>query len=82
MENVRNGSSFRVAPACRAVALAILFACALSAEAVTVSHWTHTSEADFKPGTFHNVVATNLGDLKLSRAVKTLLDQDPKISPV
>lgn len=50
--------------------------------AVTASHWVHTSEADFKPGTFHNVVATNLGDLKLSRAVKTLLEQDPKIGAV
>jgi WD40 repeat protein len=54
----------------------------LSAFAVTVSHWVHTNEADFKPGTFHDVVVTNLGDLKLSRAVKTLLDQDPKISTV
>src|SRR4051812_17241308 len=50
--------------------------------AVTTSHWVHTNEADFKPGTFHNVVATNLGDLKLSRAVKTLLEQDPKIGAV
>src|SRR5213082_1556101 len=50
--------------------------------AVTASHWVHTNEADFKPGTFHNVVATNLGDLKLSRAVKTLLEQDPKIGAV
>jgi hypothetical protein len=65
-----------------ATALAIIFACAHPSAAVTVSHWTHTNEADFKPGTFHNVVATNLGDLKLSRAVKTLLDQDPKISAV
>jgi hypothetical protein len=55
---------------------------ALPASAVTTSHWVHTNEADFKPGTFHNVVATNLGDLKLSRAVKTLLEQDPKIGAV
>lgn len=58
----------------------LLLSC--TAMAVTTSHWTHTSEADFKAGTFHNVVATNLGDLKLSRAVKTLLEQDPKISAV
>jgi hypothetical protein len=50
--------------------------------AVGTSHWTHTSEADFKNGTFSNVVATNLGDLKLSRAVKTLLEQDAKVSAV
>jgi hypothetical protein len=50
--------------------------------AVGASHWTHTSEADFKNGTFSNVVATNLGDLKLSRAVKTLLEQNSKVSAV
>ncbi len=46
------------------------------------SHWTHTSEADFKNGTFDNVVATNLGDLKLSRGVKKLLEQDSRVSAV
>ncbi|HEX3356958.1 MAG TPA: hypothetical protein VHS31_08305 [Tepidisphaeraceae bacterium] len=50
--------------------------------AINTSHWTHTSEADFKAGTFHNVVATNLGDLKLSRAVKTILGQNEHISAV
>src|SRR2546423_12708450 len=53
-----------------------------SALAVGTSHFTHTSEADFKNGTMQNVVATNLGDLKLSRAVKTILEQDPKVSSV
>ena len=43
---------------------------------------SHTNEADFKNGTFQNVVATNLGDLKLSRAVKTVLEQDAKVSAV
>ncbi len=50
--------------------------------AVTTSHWTQSNEADFKSGTFHNVVATNLGDLKLSRAVHTLLEQDQRIGAV
>src|SRR3954470_16814670 len=50
--------------------------------AVGTSHWTHTSEADFKAGTFENVVATNLGDLKLSRATRTLLNQDARVSAV
>src|SRR3954454_9303095 len=50
--------------------------------AVGTSHWNHTSEADFKEGTFHNVVATNLGDLKLSRAVKMLLGSDAEVSAV
>src|SRR5437763_16145739 len=63
--------------------LPLLFALlAVPASAVSTSHWVHTNEADFKPGTFDNVVATNLGDLKLSRAVKTLLEQDPQVSAV
>jgi outer membrane protein assembly factor BamB len=57
-------------------------ALAASALAVSTSTWTQTSENDFKDGTFENVVATNLGDLKLSRAVQTLLENDPKISSV
>jgi WD40 repeat protein len=50
--------------------------------AVSTSTWTQTNQEDFKKGTLDNVVATNLGDVKLSRAVKTLLDQDPRISSV
>src|SRR5437773_1461161 len=63
----------------------ILSVLALSAApllAVGTSHWTQTTEADFKAGTFHNVVATNLGDLKLSRAVTTLLGQNARVSAV
>ena len=58
--------------------------CALSplAFATSASHWNHTTEADFKKGKFNNTVATNLGDVKLSRAVKTLLEQDAKITAV
>ena len=37
-----------------------------TALAVGTSNWSHTTEADYKNGTFDNVVATNLGDLKLS----------------
>lgn len=61
-----------------------LATCLLSAPALAVStsNWTQTSQEDFKKGTLDNVVATNLGDLKLSRAVKTLLEQDPRISSV
>src|SRR3954471_14418699 len=63
---------------------ASLFALALAPFALGVgtSHWNQTTEADFKAGTFDNVVATNLGDLKLSRATKTLLSQDARISAV
>jgi hypothetical protein len=53
-----------------------------SAMAVKTSHWAHTTEADFKKGNFHGVVASNLGDLKLSRQVKSLLGQDPHVSAV
>ena len=56
--------------------------CVASALAVGTSNWTQTSEADWKAGTFDNVVATNLGDLKLSRAVKTVLEQDEQVSSV
>jgi hypothetical protein len=49
---------------------------------VGTSFWTQTSEAEFKTGKLENVVVTNLGDLKLSRAVKTLLAQDADISSV
>lgn len=66
----------------RAVALLLVAAIAVPALAVGTSNWTQTNEADWKDGTFDNVVATNLGDLKLSRAVKTLLEQDPKVSSV
>ena len=64
--------------------LTILLICTLTmpAMAVSTSHWVHTSEADFKAGKFENTVATNLGDVKLSRALKTLLEQDPHISSV
>jgi len=66
-----------------AVAAAVLLAGAAGlALAVGTSNWSQTNEADWKDGTFDNVVATNLGDLKLSRAVKTLLEQDPKVSSV
>jgi hypothetical protein len=61
-----------------------LLICSLSmpALAVNTSHWVHTSEADFKDGKFENTLATNLGDVKLSRALKTLLEQDPHVSSV
>ena len=50
--------------------------------AVSVSYWVQNSEADFNSGTADNVVATNLGDLKLSRAVKLITEQNPDISTV
>src|SRR5436309_15790247 len=66
----------------RPLALLLIVIITAPAFAVGTNHWVHTSEADFTNGTFQNVVATNLGDLKLSRAVKTLLEQDAKVSAV
>ncbi len=62
--------------------LASLLAFSCLALAGGTSHWVHTNEADFKKGKFHGTVATNLGDVKLSRALKTLLEQDPRVSSV
>src|SRR5688572_24244791 len=66
----------------RTLSFFALFLTTCSVFAGGTSHFSHTSEADFKNGTMQNVVATNLGDLKLSRAIKTLLEQDPKVSSV
>ena len=50
--------------------------------AVQTSHWTHANETEFKKGSLHHVVVTNLGDVKLSRAVETILEQDSKVSAI
>ncbi len=64
--------------------LAFVLACAMAMPAFAggTSHWNHSSEADFKQGKLNHVVVTSLGDLKLSRAVKMLLEQDPKVTSV
>src|SRR5687768_77931 len=64
------------------MSLSVCAAMVATSLGVTTSNWTHTAESDFKSGTFDNVVATNLGDLKLSRAVRMLLQQNPKVSSV
>src|ERR1700710_1664855 len=66
----------------RCLLACVFLSLGLPALAVNTSHWVHTKEADFKKGTFRNVVATNLGDLKLSRAIKMILEQDAKVSAV
>src|SRR3954463_4894394 len=68
----------------RKITAALAFSAVITGSvlAVGTSHWTHTSEADFKTGTFDKVVATNLGDLKLSRATRTLLTGDARVSAV
>ena len=50
--------------------------------AVTTSHWVHANEADFKAGTLTDVVVTNQGDVKLSRAITVIQEQDANITTV
>ncbi|MDP9175955.1 MAG: hypothetical protein M3O30_19125 [Planctomycetota bacterium] len=52
------------------------------AMAVSTSHWIAAGESDFKGGKLHNVVVTNLGDIKLSRAIQTIQDQDADVTTV
>lgn len=65
-----------------AVIIATLALFVSSALAVSTSHWTHDGEADFKDGTLHNVVVTSQGDVKLSRAVHIIEQQDPDVTSV
>lgn len=62
--------------------LLIALTTSTTALAVQPSHWRHNSEADFRSGKFDNVVVTNLGDVKLAREVKPILEQDPRIGSV
>ncbi|HVT87631.1 MAG TPA: hypothetical protein VHD56_02160 [Tepidisphaeraceae bacterium] len=65
------------------IVICVLIGCLTApAWAVKTSHWVHSSESDYQRGTFNHVVATNLGDLKLSRQVKTLVEQDARFSAV
>jgi len=66
----------------RIVATVLFLAAVIPAWAVSTSHWVHGNEEDFKGGTLHNVVVTNLGDVKLSRAVQTIQQQDPDVTTV
>ncbi|HEX4055896.1 MAG TPA: hypothetical protein VHX86_16655 [Tepidisphaeraceae bacterium] len=65
-----------------AVVWLFAFVMVMPALAVTTSHWVQENEGDFKGGTMHNVVVTNLGDVKLSRAVKSIHEQDPNVTTV
>jgi hypothetical protein len=67
--------------ACLLLAILVILPAGL-VRAGKTSHWVHTTEADFKDGAFKNVVATNLGDLKLSRQLKPLLEQDSRVAAV
>ncbi|MGA3066477.1 MAG: WD40 repeat domain-containing protein [Tepidisphaeraceae bacterium] len=62
--------------------LGCVAAITLPARAVSTSHWTQANEADFSDGTLHNVVVTNLGDVKLSHAVQVIQQEDPNVTTV
>jgi hypothetical protein len=76
--------SRNVAALCRGMLLAAAVGLSLcvSAQAVTTSHWVQANEGDFKDGTLTDVVVTNQGDVKLSRAVRVIQEQDPNVTTV
>ena len=63
-------------------AWAILFFASRPAGAVMTSHWVQGNETDFNAGTLHNVVVTNQGDVKLSRAIDVIQNEDPRVTTV
>jgi hypothetical protein len=64
------------------VLLLALFLVAPPVRAVTTSHWSQDNQTDFKAGTSHDVVVTNQGEVKLSRAVNVIKEQDANITSV
>jgi hypothetical protein len=81
--NQRNGFVVNVSMrllVCAIVALGTVWRSPLLA--VTTSHWVHANEADFNAGTLTNVVVTNQGDVKLSRAVTVIQEQDADVTTV
>jgi hypothetical protein len=55
---------------------------AVQAGAISTSHWVQSDEDDFDAGTMHNVVVTNLGDVKLSHAVQVIQQENPDVTTV
>jgi hypothetical protein len=49
---------------------------------VNTSSWTDTAEADFAEGQMSSVVASSLGELKLSRATRPLIAENPLVDIV
>ncbi|HEX4125607.1 MAG TPA: hypothetical protein VHY37_12830 [Tepidisphaeraceae bacterium] len=66
----------------RFAVLSVLCVLAVPAFGVTTMYWTQTNPTDFSSGKLDGVVANNFGNLKLSRAVKTLFDENPHVSVV
>src|SRR4051812_15650937 len=66
----------------RTILLAALLSSSAPSWAVKTQFFRHTSAADFESGKLANVVATNFGELKLARAVETVLADDGKVASV
>ena len=63
-------------------AVALLMFAVAPAWAVKTQYWTQTSADDFNKGSLHNVVATNHGQLRLSREIDSLLPKDKHIGAI
>lgn len=55
---------------------------ASTAVGLTTSNWTQRSEEGFAKGEMKSVVVSNLGDLKLAREVKTIVEDDARVNVV
>lgn len=69
---VRPHAARRRAFRIRCVAATLSFALAASAMAISPGQWSQNTEADFVDGQSDGVVVTNLGDVKLARAITEL----------
>ena len=63
----------------RILALLFVFGFTSWSLAVTTSSWVHKAADNFGSSTMHEVVATNHGDLRLSRTTQPLIKDDPRL---
>lgn len=64
----------------RLIIPSLLLLSAASALAVTTSQWTQTAEAEFLAGRLNAVVASEQGDVRLSRSLDTLVEDNPLLN--
>src|SRR4051812_43377446 len=62
--------------------LGLLALAASSALAVQTQHFLADSEAEFHKGTSKNIVVTSLGELRLSRELKTVAELNASVTTV
>ncbi|MGN6504853.1 MAG: hypothetical protein ACTHM6_04755 [Tepidisphaeraceae bacterium] len=63
-------------------AVALVLSAVAPAWAVKTQYWTQTTADDFNKGTLTNLVATNHGQLRLSRDVDALLPKDKHVDAI